>query len=163
MFLIAKQRHSRAKPLMRIDKSYFRKGAKGAKQACSKHPNEKVAHSPLGTKCSTPDRSCEVGPSSSHPGCSATVQSSLNSFSVSARSLARSRIPRRANFMILDATNRVAGSSLVRRPISAHTSSRASDILRIASGSKTAPFTNWRIGMSAPGTTAAANLNALVK
>jgi hypothetical protein len=47
--------------------------------------------------------------------------SSLNSLRVMDRSRAASRTPLCANSMILDATKRVAGSSLSRRPSSAHT------------------------------------------
>jgi hypothetical protein len=76
--------------------------------------------------------------------------SSLNSLRVMDRSRAASRTPLCANSMILDATKRVAGSSLSLRPNSAHTLSNATDMLRIASGSKAAPLRNGRIGIAIP-------------
>ena len=76
--------------------------------------------------------------------------SSLNSLRVMDRSRAASRTPLCANSMILDATKRVAGSSLSLRPNSAHTLSNATDMLRIASGSKAAPLRNGRIGIAVP-------------
>jgi hypothetical protein len=51
--------------------------------------------------------------------------------------------------MILDATKRVAESSLAHRPNSAHTLSSTTDMMRIASGSKTALLRI--IGIAVPG------------
>ena len=83
-------------------------------------------------------------------GHSTISYSSLNSLRVIDRSRATSRTPLCANSMILDATKRVAGSSLSRRPNSAHTLSNTTDMLRIASGSKAAPLRNGRIGIAVP-------------
>jgi hypothetical protein len=65
------------------------------------------------------------------------------------RSRAASRTPLCANSMILDATKRVAESSLSHRPNSAHTLSSTTDMMRIASGSKTALLR--RMGIAVPG------------
>jgi hypothetical protein len=69
--------------------------------------------------------------------------SSLNSLRVMDRSRAVSGTPLCANSMILDATKRVAGSSLSLKPNSAHTVSNASDMLRIASGFESCPVEKW--------------------
>ena len=72
--------------------------------------------------------------STREPAHSTISYSSLNSLRVLDRSRAASRTPLRANSMILDATKRVAGSSLSLRPNSAHTLSNTTDTLRIAWG-----------------------------
>jgi hypothetical protein len=71
--------------------------------------------------------------------------SSLNFLRVIDRSIAASTTPLCANSMILDATNRMARSSLSRRPNSAHTVSNTTEMLRIASGAKADPSRNGPI------------------
>jgi hypothetical protein len=84
-------------------------------------------------------------------GTSSISYSSLNSLRVIDRSRATSRTPLCANSMILDATKRVAGSSLSRRPNSAHTLSSTTDMVLIASGSKADPSRRYgRIGIPVP-------------
>jgi hypothetical protein len=61
------------------------------------------------------------------------------------RSIAASTTPLSANSMILDATNRMARSSLSRRPNSAQTVSNTTEMLRIASGAKADPSRNGPI------------------
>ena len=73
--------------------------------------------------------------------------SSLNFLRVIDRSIAASTTPLCANSMILDATNRMARSSLSRRPNSAQTVSNTTEMLRIASGAKADPSRNGPIGI----------------
>jgi hypothetical protein len=67
---------------------------------------------------------------------SAISYSSLNFLRVIDRSFAASTTPLCANSMILDATKRMARSSLSCRPNSAHTVSNTTEMLQIASGAK---------------------------